>query len=470
MPKVMDMANIRGFTAGESESVDSNAFLLWTAITGRKRSDASSRVWDDLSGWEYNGSLTSVIFSLWPALSHKDMERQLHNFRSDIYKFLKESGNARCLNPGRGTGRDVVWWIGDRWRPAGSFVTLIHTKAVPTAAEKRLTPHEAGEDRPPSEVTTNLAITTEDTVNVRTKDDPLKKSRDKRTEEHVMLLEMAYEFLVKETDGQPVVSNEIASVLGVSVSTGRSLGTELVAAGRAYSRQETGDERAVRFGLPTKATASVMFSTIDPVPIRTKRQVVSGYTATVAPTGAEGIKHGQVSLSLLRYITTTYQPVHEIATKAGITVPRARGNLKLLLAKKLVEESYHRRNGSSRMLSYRIPGGTRGLAIAREAQAKALADAGAETIMPTKRVTSHIEQAPAKAASAPKPKLAGGMQDLMIDIENLVTRYAAQAVSNVAIDTTYIEELERKNSLLQTKVDELEGVLAPLRMFLGGKA
>lgn len=467
MTKVKDMANITGRGPARDDSVESNAYLLWLSINAKKPRDANSRYYQGRPGWEHPGSLTTAIFFLWPGLSSTSRERELHNFRSDLYVYLRRTVNARCLQRGHPNGSNVLWWIADEWQASPSSVTLIHSKPVTsTSSEKRVTPEEAGEDRKPTAVISHPAQKkTEDTMARKLSEKQQKgftKHQQEMKDKRKMLVEMAYDFVSKETGGQPVVCDEIASVLDVHSSTGRSLAKELVANGRFYTRLETKDERATRFGEPSRASMAAIYSTINPVPPRTARQVCSYLAVREPPTGKNpDISRHNIESVVLQSISTSYQPVFQLADRTGIPLTTTRAVLKNLLKKGLIEEKYHSTDGGPKLISYRLPGGTRGGGVAARNQyiAASVKQSPSRGSMP-----ASAQQAPVLAPLNAEvlPQSGNGAPDirlLMIAIQNLVTQY----VSTVKPDTTHIEQLEWENTQLKAQVTKLEATLAPLR-------
>ena len=188
---------------------------------------------------------------------------------SRIRQVLTKVSAARNISPG-GAGHSPIWWISDTLPDnivtVAEWVTANHKtvdpqregyKVKPTRAEKRLSEHEAGEDRTPAPVT--VIKPTGDEVTVQPQD----------TEVHEVEVEgpvasrfqeakdrqdrwIAAAMRVIAEDG-PLSGNEVTVLVNLAqdeielaVGTVNSVLRDLVKDGRLVSRRETLPERTVR--------------------------------------------------------------------------------------------------------------------------------------------------------------------------------------------------------------------------------
>lgn len=125
------------------------AGLVWTRLREISRKRGSSVLSkQDKTGRVIAIRVADVVHSLYPKLERDELELLASQIRQD----LKAGANALCLESH--AGRTPVWWIADTYTPPTETVRVINRKADPelTRAEKKLTPHEAGEDRKPGEM------------------------------------------------------------------------------------------------------------------------------------------------------------------------------------------------------------------------------------------------------------------------------------------------------------------------------
>ena len=448
MATVRESATIHAPRVGE-DALSADAYLLWAAVSRKKPANAVRKFNHGISGWDYEGSFTDIILLLWPELSSNEAKDKMKAFRSDVYKYLRATKNAVCTSNFT-KGRQVTWWISDVWTSSHT-VTLIHS-VQPKKSENKLTPHEAGEDREPEMVTTTNASV------------PYKQGRRERlAEEHDIMGQLTLEFITKEAGGEPITAIEVASLLDVHSTTGRKIVGELVVAGKLFGRYETTDERELRFGQPVRATPSTLYSHLNPVPPRTKREVVPGYTAEFNIKPEKVRSKGALEPIVFKVVNTRWQTVAQIADR----IPRldqanARTVLKRLVSKKLVESSMELDEVQNRyMQKYRLPGG-KGQAARDEAQVET-------TYTDDDRLADQRGQL-TNPLSEPKPftpVIVESDEALVTSIQSLVTNYVQQ-FKKPAVDLDYVKQLERENGALRAEVDKLNGVLAPLRQLLQG--
>lgn len=435
MAQIKDMAHIRVPNAYQGESVPSGSYLVWQAVSHKKPDNPVVSYYKGIKGWEYRGSFTDVILLLWPNLSALHMKDKMRNFRSDIYKYLRATGNATCTS-NFSNKHEIIWWVSDEWAVEKEPVVLTHAM-TPTKREKNLTPKEAGEDRAPREVESRVG-------------------GGRLIEEHKVMAEMVCEFISREANNEPITAIEMAHLLDIHPTTGRMLGRELRENGKLFTRPETMDERELRFGERVRAMPSLLYSHINPVPPRTKREVVKGYVAVFnAPVSISRDK-GSLEKRVLKAVHTRWQPVKEIAARVeNISDPNTRAVLKRLIDKGLVQETKTYSGASGRRISvYRLPGGV-------GQQARETREAALVVTKPKEEVKMGIVTPKIMDTDS----LIGGIQAL---VENFVEQVQPR-------NSDYIEELERRlsdlsneNADLKAQVKKLNDVLAPLRSLLSG--
>lgn len=187
------------------------------------------------------------------------------SLNEEIRKTLRAANMVVCLT--HGPNQTPVYFISDEPDPNLALVVqtvrqrrLVGVRGItPTDAERRLTPHEAGEDRVP------------DDVKFRTVKPAAHPSTKRRAELESLILEF-----FDETEPHVFASYEVAQLLlgvvDVSSTTVRDTVVRLAAHGRLVSRLETIAERRLRGGggnVTPRGPAPMLYSRVDPVPIRT---------------------------------------------------------------------------------------------------------------------------------------------------------------------------------------------------------
>lgn len=431
MAQVRDIAKIVGPRSGRTGTeLAQQAFLVWSAARARESRLGEAHLHQGVAGRIYRGNLTQVILGLWPRLSHASARHELDTFRSDVYRYLRASGNAVCIKSGVG-GKNIEWWLRDGWNASAVTVALSRM----TAAERRLTPHEAGEDREPAPVVTTEVRTDEGTSSMPVNEKveaAFRARRERKAEEHAALVEMVYELLSTETGDQPVTAAEVAHATGVDASTARTCLQELTEAGRTFTRTETPEERRVRYGGMAKGTRSQLWSTVDPVPERTERQVVDGFRLSPSPT-AQGSR-GQARLEIMRALDGTFTTVREVADRAGRTPGSVRELLRDMHAEGLIDRG-SKKSGGTHLVAYR-----------------------------------RLRTAPRVAVPAPDPAPSPASTEptLREQVERLLERIdTATDTRELDAARDRITELEMENTELRGRIAELESALEPLRRYLG---
>lgn len=438
MTRVSEMAEIsaRGLDPNDPDSIVARAFLVWNAARGNV--SRIERVVGPRGGVLYHGNLTSVILDLWPHLSHTDKAEELDRFRKEVYGFLRATNNA--VNEKRGThGGDVVWWLTDTWVPPTGPVVLKVTAATaathkPTATERKLTPKEAGEDRPPAPVTVTRVVTTtttetEDTyMTTAAVAEPKLTVAQQQAAKHQQILE-CIELTLSKAHPQPLTVGEIAADLGIHESTARMALIELAKTGQVFSRTETASERALRFGgNSTPSLRATLYSTDSSVPERTEREAVRGVVATAAPRHP---RSGRLNDAAVLAATRTgrWDRAVDIIGRAGIP------------------------QGSSTSVFKRL--------IDSGAIVTKMGDRNGQQVRLYKRVSESRPESPPVAivAAPPVGPFVGDARSRAIE--------AVEALLAQTGDSAEVTRLTTELAAANARIAELEQALAPLQALLG---
>lgn len=225
MPSIAEMARITASGGWD----DAEAYALWLSVISEcKRDNAEMRA----GRYVYRKSFMGHIRRLWPTLSWDDATR----LSKELYAQLRNTGNAQCVH----LKDPPVWSVSPEWR-------------TPNKEEAQ-------------QVTATTAPVSDFILHKQ-------QEREARLE---LMVEMV------ERLGQPVTAAELAHEFEIHDTTVGYDVRELVKRGKFFKRLETMDERAVRFGEPVATRPSYLYSTVDPVPARTKRIVVDGFVAQYA--------------------------------------------------------------------------------------------------------------------------------------------------------------------------------------------
>lgn len=455
MARVQDVAKITAAALGtrDQETVDSRAYLVWEFA--RKSGNVTPAPG---GGLHYRGNLTEVILKLWPSLAPKDRHHDLEDFRREVYAYLRATGNAHCRHRSSIASK-VVWWLAGEWqKPGGSVVIRVPASVKPTSTERKLTKEEAGEDRAPAPVKTRKINNDEKDVSMTTAaavapSAPAKRPQpagfaeriQRRKDEHTALLDLITEMFEKLTE--PVSANEITAASGFNVSTVRNALTELCEAGRLFWRDESYDEKRIRFGGPVTGTPGRLYAASAEVAERprTQREVIPGVklTHTMPRSGDRKSRTGGVGKKLLAVLTRTYAPITEIATAAGVSPTAASSALRLLYTQgridRKVDQETHR-------LVYRKKRSD--IASSRSA------------VVPKNGTAAPVGTSVPSFESAPA---SGTPREMAISVvEGLINQLAQSAT-----ESDEIIELRAENARLQARVDEVESALAGVQKLFG---
>lgn len=217
-----------------------------------------------------------------------------------VYSVLRQTGTAVCIDRG-GKGKTPTWFVSNSF-PSDDELDLAVRRVMrqepdykETYTERRLTPKEAGEDRPAAPVVVKKTAPSAPTPDTGLTSNELKE----------LILAT-----VQESD-IPLTAVEILETLGLpSQDLGRvsSITRTLMKAGKLFTRIETNDEMHLRAG----KKPSKLYSAVSPVPARDKA-LSTTRTKLVYDAMPETIERVHAAL------TDTPQRVTQIAKRAGLS-------------------------------------------------------------------------------------------------------------------------------------------------------
>lgn len=457
MVRVSDAATVTARALGtkDDESVESRAYLVWQRA---QRNITATESTPD--GIVYHGNLTSVILNLWPELSAADRHNDLERFRSEIYAYLRVTKNAVCTKRSA-RGSQVEWLLSAQWNiPTGAVVLSVPVRAPLklTHTEKKLTPHEAGEDRVPAPVTVRFVAPptpgAEDDVQSPipavqpVKEDEVTATLEapaqtgnaatQQAERHREILELIKMSLAEQKE--PMTYDELAADVGISPSTARQAITELVAAGTAFSRTETKAERAIRFGGDVSSKRSTLLSSQNPVPARKSRQLIAGVVASAAPrTPAPKFSRDAAVLRTMR--SDRWERGRAIITRAKVPSGSSTMVFQRLIEQGHIEMKTKKVGNDPNVRFYRK------IAVAK--------------VTPEPVSTPQADIAP-----APQSTTVNGKSVKTRAVEAVETLLSEVLGGDLVVENS---KLRAENETLKARVAELEAVLRPLQNVLGGK-
>jgi hypothetical protein len=374
------------------------------------------------------------------------MADELDRFCSEVYGYLRATNNAVCTNRGSANGRNVVWSLAAAWIESSEPVVLkVATSRAPepTRAEKKLTPHEAGEDREPQPVTVTkvtTTTTTEDTyMTTATAEAPEtgKSVAQQQAVRHREILE-CIEDTVKKAAPQPMTVIEVAVDLGIHDSPARHSLMELVEEGKLFARTETSDERSFRFGGgAVPSNRATLFSSTNPVPERTERVIVPGVVSTAEPR-TPSKRHANDQLVLAAMKSGRWERATVITKRSRVPQGSITMVLRRLVASGKMETKF-KKIGKSQVRLYRL--------------APSVTKPEARTENPPVVHTPPVPISPT----------AGSAREIAVKaVEALVHEVLAANAQSPEI-----ARLEAELASANARVAELEAALAPLQALLG---
>lgn len=152
----------------DSQELKEAAELLHEAVREKAAAIGVTASHEGIDGWRWQGVVAKVQSTLWPDLA--DASDVTTHAKTEINKYLRRTRNMICLttNPAvRGVRKaDPVWWVRKEWNDAAPDPVAALTPAqqqilsaraeARSRAEARVTPKEAGEDRPVQPVETSF--------------------------------------------------------------------------------------------------------------------------------------------------------------------------------------------------------------------------------------------------------------------------------------------------------------------------
>lgn len=221
------------------DPIENKGYALWLACQGKIRTSKAvktpgpaDRGVGDVMGYEIEVNLKRKCFDAWPGLNQMDKASQ-DSFTSEIYAYLRASGNAICTRkPGLGEHGIPLWWLREHWNDVKAAHVFRPTQL--TDREKRLTPQEVGEDREPAPVSVRQREEAEARREAAAANQ--QPAAPAATREEQILA-------VVKASPQPLYQREIAEAVNLtSLTVGRLL-RELEGKGKVYRREESKGER-----------------------------------------------------------------------------------------------------------------------------------------------------------------------------------------------------------------------------------
>lgn len=198
-----------------------------------------------------------------------------------VSQVLRKTDAAVCLKqPGSNREEMPVWFVANNLPPNITIVALSHANGeakktgpsslAPTYTERRLTPEEAGETKPPGEVT----VTHGEPKNKPDQRvlDAFKEQNERIAAEHREFVEEVYQTIERHA---PVAATEVKFLMRDRTTDDSSAvltaTRELLEEGRLVGRVEEDDERLIRGGghLPKGRRLNLLAPAPGPVPKRT---------------------------------------------------------------------------------------------------------------------------------------------------------------------------------------------------------
>lgn len=159
MPTVSETARVtkRGADLNQTESLAGKALLVYQAIvadmTKPGEPDPVAMTHQGIPGFRWEKPMSKITSMLWGDRLYQPEPPTGKNLALQLNEYLRATGNAVCIQRGRGI--NPVWWIRGEWNglpPAPP----VHPMPNATYTERTLTKDEAGENRPAAPVTVTV--------------------------------------------------------------------------------------------------------------------------------------------------------------------------------------------------------------------------------------------------------------------------------------------------------------------------
>lgn len=227
MPQVKEVARVtrsgRALPDVTKNELPVNAWLVWESAKNKalaaKNVERQQHQGED--GYLWHGAMTGIFRELWVGMldSYTGDKNEVVTAKRQLSSYLNASHNMICVDRGQQSGLDgpsannrpPTWWVRAEWNenpPPPKSNTVI-----PTYAERKLTPHEAGEDRPPAPVT---VIQGEPKPPARPAPPPLATSVLKFGSNRDEQREVVIELLAEKFGSEPFTSRDASGHLGIS--------------------------------------------------------------------------------------------------------------------------------------------------------------------------------------------------------------------------------------------------------------
>lgn len=244
----------------ENSSLPEQAALVYEAARRFARAQGFKEILylDQYPGYEGPFVMKRLITDLFPNASRE----KLDTISSSVGQVLRKSVAARCTvrpGPNPKATASPIWFIAlepptNMADIAAGAATLNHGHHLSglNHAERRLTEHEAGEDREPAEVIVSTA-------------NPIKESDQAELDGDNLIFEEV------ATSPMPVTVTELSEITGLERWRVNTSVSRLISQERLFSRIETEDEGLVRtggIGKPRAKRPRLLWPS-EPVPTRT---------------------------------------------------------------------------------------------------------------------------------------------------------------------------------------------------------
>ena len=231
--------------------VSGQSWLLWRAsLTYAMQKGGTPADHAGRPGYIIRSSLRSIARDLWPEYE-RDRRVLSDMTQHRVYPFLRHTVNAICLDPGPKT---TTWWIASEFETSKTSYAMSkiaeadpRTKVRFSDAERKLTPHEAGEDREPEPVTESHWSEPEESDDVPPP--PVtEQQRLSAADRRELILEA-----LGERSPEPLSFNEISELSGMKAGGEKPADINntlyyMVVNGTVFARHETDEERKKRPG------------------------------------------------------------------------------------------------------------------------------------------------------------------------------------------------------------------------------
>lgn len=124
-----------------------NAKLLWQAARGRAAGSGTPNTREGRAGVLAQLNVSALMNIMWDGYDPSPWHSGSNAARMALYKYLRDAADMVCVQR-RSAADGSMWWIASEWQDKPPAIRGSYT-------ERKLTPREAGEDRPlaPADIT-----------------------------------------------------------------------------------------------------------------------------------------------------------------------------------------------------------------------------------------------------------------------------------------------------------------------------